>query len=226
VTCRKSPAFFFDAAVLQSVIMRDIWPIIKKSVIDLWDEMLYLVVFNVLWFVGTLLIVPWPFVTFALFYIARDVTDGKGIKWGKFFQYGRGTWRQAYTWGAFNIIVLGLLVFNILFYARYSAQWAALLQLFFVSLTAFWIVLQLMAVALYPNLVEPSLRLATRNAAILMGRHPLVVVFVLAVIIIVLIIAVLFPALIALIAISYIAVLITVMVDVLVEREMGSGPGP
>jgi hypothetical protein len=187
--------------------------------------MLYLVVFNVLWVVGTMLIVPWPFVTFALFYIARDVADGKGIKWGKFFQYGRETWRQAYTWGAFNVVIVGLLIFNILFYTRFSAQWSIMLQLFFVSLTAFWIILQLMAVALYPNLVEPSLRLATRNAAILMGRHPLVIIFVLLLIIAVILLSLYALLLPFVISMSYIAVLITVTVDVLVKREMGSGPG-
>jgi uncharacterized membrane protein YesL len=203
-----------------------IWQILKKSAIDLWDEMLYLLLFNIIWVVGTVLIFPFPFVTFALFYIVQDVTDGKGINLGKFFSYGRKNWKLAYIWGGLNLVIVCLLLFNVIFYNRFAAQWAMLLQLFFLSVTFFWIILQLLALALYPSLATPGFKLASRNAAVLMGHHPVAVLFLILVIVVVLLLSVLIPILAMFIAISHIAVVVMVTTQKLLKIELdNSEPG-
>jgi hypothetical protein len=53
--------------------------IIKNSASDIWDEMFYLIIFNLIWVVGTLLILPWPFVTFGLFFTAYDIGEARGL---------------------------------------------------------------------------------------------------------------------------------------------------
>ncbi|HEX9924731.1 MAG TPA: hypothetical protein VGD99_18895, partial [Anaerolineae bacterium] len=58
---------------------------LKNSVLDLWEEMFYALVFSIIWVVGTVLIIPWPFVTFGLFFTVYDVGQGKGIKLSTFF---------------------------------------------------------------------------------------------------------------------------------------------
>lgn len=197
-----------------------IWKILKKSAIDAWDELLMLVTFNLLWFVGALLIVPYPFLTFALFFTARDVTEGRGIKFGNFFGYGRTHWKQAYIWGAANLAILLLLWFNVTFYAGFGTQWALVMQLFFVALIALWLVLQLTALAIYPRLVEPGYALAQRNAAVLVGRHPLVMLVLLLVCGLLAVGSAFLPALFVLITVSLIAVLTTNTVDLLLAREL------
>src|SRR5688572_9022397 len=103
-----------------------IFSAIRKSAIDAWDELLLLMVFNIIWVVGTVLVLPWPFVTFALFFTARDIGEGKGVKFNTFVNYGRQTLKPAYIWGGINLVILVALIGNLSFYGRFEAQWAGL----------------------------------------------------------------------------------------------------
>ena len=197
-----------------------IWTILKKALLDFWEDMLYLVIFNVAWLVGAMLVIPYPFMTFGLFYTAYDIGQGKGIKLSTPFKYGKQTWKTAYIWGVINLVVLILFWMNFRFYGGFEAQWAVVLQLFFLALTIFWVILQLITLALYPRLVEPGFKLAIRNAAVIMARHPLVML-VLLMIIILLTVATLFITAIAFVALfAFLAVLANSIVDVLVNREL------
>ncbi len=206
--------------MLKSVAMNNLWEIIKKSTTDLWDEMLYMVLFNLIWFFGTLFILPWPFVTFALVFIAIDVADGKGIKWSKFWGYGRQNLKPAYIWGGVNLVALALMWFNVVFYSRYNTQWAQILQLFFLSLMAFWLLLQHVAVVLYPRLVEPSYKLALRNAAILVGKNPVISLVVMLLLGVLILVSAFFPALAVMIVFSYAAIMIANFVQLLLKKEL------
>ena len=217
---------------------------LKKTGIDLWDELLLLGIFNIIWVLGTLpgvwlilrgsadglllfillgviLIIPWPFVTFGLFYIARDVGEGKSIKFMNFFHYARQTWRPAYIWGAVNVIVITVFVINLVFYSGVTTQWASLMQIFMGGLLIVWFVLQLVALPLYPRLQEPSLKLALRNAMIVTGRH-VGAILGLAVVTVILvgISLLLFPPLLFFIAIAVVAVLANRIVDEAIAREL------
>jgi hypothetical protein len=197
-----------------------IWNIIKKSAIDIWDEMLFLIVFNVIWFLGAILIIPAPFVTFALFFLVRDVGEGRGIHFSTFFLYGWQNLKPAYIWGGLNLVVLVAIWFNISFYAGIEASWAVVVRLFIASLAISWAVLQLVALALYPRLVEPSFKLALRNGAVIVGRHPLPIIILVAIALILLIISVFFQALGVLVTFSVIAVLTNNVVEAIVSREL------
>jgi hypothetical protein len=172
-----------------------IWSIIRKSVSDVWEEMLYLIIFNAIWFIGALLILPLPFVTFSLFATVYDVGEGKGIKLGTFFGHGRQVWKPAYIWGGINLVILLLLWINLSFYAGIDAQWAAIVRIVIVAMAIFWTILQLLALALYPRLVEPRFKLALRNAAAILGLQPLVVLSLVVILILLGIVVLLFPAL-------------------------------
>ncbi len=197
-----------------------IWSIIKKAGLDFWEEMLLLIIFNLFWLLGAVLILPYPFVTFALFYTVYDIGQGKGIKSAKFFNYGKQNWKAAYIWGGLNLVALFVLWINVRFYAGIETQWAFFVSLFFVSLTIFWLVMQLIVLALYPRLVEPSFKLALRNAAIIIGRHAPILLLILGLIALLLIATAFFPILAFIITFSLIAVLINSMVTVLVDREL------
>ena len=197
-----------------------IFSAIRKSAIDAWDELLLLMVFNIIWVIGTVLILPWPFVTFALFFTVRDIGEGKGIKFNTFLNYGRENLKPAYIWGAINLAIFLALIGNVYFYGRFQAQWAGLLQIFILAILFFWGLLQLIALALYPRLVEPGFRLALRNAAVLLGRYPLPVLALLVVITLLILISLFFSALFFLITFAVIAVFINGMVEALVNYEL------
>jgi uncharacterized membrane protein YesL len=150
-----------------------IWTALKQTGSDIWDEMLNLVLFNVVTFIGTILIIPWPFVIFGLFEMVYDVGQGKGIKFTAFFTRAAQVWKQAYVWGGINLGVIIVVLINLNFYGNFEASWAEIAQIIMFGISVFWFVLQLIVLPIYPRLEEPGFRLALRNAAVLMGRYPL-----------------------------------------------------
>ena len=200
-----------------------IWDVIKKSGGDIWDEILYLIIFNVIWLLGTTLIIPCPFVTFGLFFTVRDIGQGKGIKFVTFFAHAYRMWKQAYIWGGINLLVLVILGINIKFYAGFAnagSQWAAFVQIFIWGLTFLWSVVQLVALPLYPRLEKPGFKIAIRNAAILVGRYPLAIITLVVIALLVLAISFIFRIVAILLPIAVIPVVANRMVEAMLEREL------
>ncbi len=196
-----------------------VWNIIRNSAADIWDEMLYLMIFNIIWLIGLVLVVPWPLVTFGLFFTVYDIGESKGIGFGKFWGYARRMWQQAYLWGGINLAVLIIAWANLNFYTRIEAQWAALLQMFITALSLFWVILQLLILSFYPRLEQPGFKLALRNAGVAIGRYPLLIFFLIIIVVLILAIASFFPAVMLLGAVSIIAVVTNRIVDVVVKKE-------
>jgi hypothetical protein len=201
-----------------------IWYVLKNSAIDIWDEMFYLVVFNIIWVLGTCLIIPWPFVTFGLFAVAYDISQGKGINFIAFFVHARQMWKQAYIWGGINLAILFVLWINFTFYFNYGARWTDFTGMFVLGLTVFWIILQLIILPIYPRLEKPGFKLALQNAMIIAARHPLALLFLLIIIVGVGAVTLLLSAITIpisfLIAFSVIAVATNRLVEALIKREL------
>lgn len=195
--------------------------IVKKSALDVWEEALYLIIFNVILFLGAVLILPLPFFTFALFFTVYDISQGKGINFGTFFTYGRQMWKQAYTWGVINLGVYVLAWINLSFYGQIAAQWAAIIQIVVLALTFFWTILQLVSLPMYPRLKEPGFRLALRNAAAVVGLQPLAIFTLIVITGLVGIITLFFQALAFLAATSIIAVAANRTVEAVLQRITG-----
>lgn len=200
--------------------MRLIWSIIKLAAGDIWDEMLHLLVFNAIWLLGSLLILPWPYLTFGLFFTAYDISQGKAIKLNSLFVRPARLWKQAYLWGAVNLLAALLFWFNLNFYRNFATSWAATIQIVFVALLLLWSVWQLLALPIYPRLEQPGLRLALRNAAIVLGRYPFAVLMLVVIVTLLLLIAVIFPMFAFFGAGAFIVVLCNRLVGTIVEREL------
>ncbi|MBE7550452.1 MAG: hypothetical protein HS126_05180 [Anaerolineales bacterium] len=196
-----------------------IWKIIKNSAADIWDEMLYLMIFNIIWFISLLLVIPWPLVTFGLFFTIYDVGEAKGIGFGTLWQHARRMWRQAYLWGGINLAIFVLAWINLNFYARVGADWAGLAQMLVLALLLFWLILQLIALPFYPRLERPGLKLALRNAAVTIGRYPLATFALVIIVGLILAIAFIFPLIFFLGAFSVIAVVANRLVAAVVAKE-------
>ena len=205
-----------------------IWTSIRQAGTDIWDELLNLVLFNVVTLLGTILIIPWPFVTFGLFEMAYDIGQGKGIKFTAFFTRAAQVWKQAYLWGGINLVAIIVVLINLRFYAAFEASWAAIAQILMVGFATFWFALQLIVLPIYPRLEEPGFKIALRNAAVLMGRYPLPALTIL-VIVAVMTALTLFVQQCSLFVMlgffSVTAVLCNRMVGAMVRRELGEVPG-
>jgi uncharacterized membrane protein YesL len=154
--------------------MRLAWQIVKLTFLDFIEEMFLLFLFNVLWVLSAVLILPLPFATAGLAWAAAEIGEGKAINWRTFFQGGRRYWKPAYVWALVNLVVWLIISFNVNFYTQGNATWALLARSLIVSGTLIWALLQLYVFPLLIRQDEPSLKLAYRNALVLMARHPLV----------------------------------------------------
>jgi uncharacterized membrane protein YesL len=195
------------------------WAIIKNSASDIWDEMFYLIIFNFISVVGALLVLPLPWVIFGLYFTVYDIGESKGIKLGTFFHHARRIWKQALLWGGINLGIWVIWWVNVDFYGRIGTQWATIAQMFTIALAIFWGILQLVALAFYPRLINPGFKLAQRNALISIGRYPHFVFVLLVLIVLILVVTYFVPVLLFLGAFAMIVVVANRVVDAMVKKE-------
>ena len=200
--------------------MRLIWNVTKLSAGDIWDELLYLLIFNAIWVLGSLFILPWPFLTFGLIFTAYDIGQGKAINLSTFFVRPAPFWKQAYSWGAINLVAGFLMWFNFNFYGNIQTSWAATMQIVFLAIILLWSIWQLLTLPMYPRLEEPGFKLAMRNAAVVFGRYPLAVFALTIIVVVLLFIAAIFPIFAFFGVGAFIAVVTNRLVGTIVEREL------
>jgi uncharacterized membrane protein YesL len=164
------------------------WQVTKLAVLDFIEELFLLMVFNLLWVVGALLVLPFPFATAGLAWVAAEIGQGKAIHLRTFFDGGRRYWKPAYIWGLINLVVWTLLWVNISFYSGLNSIWSVLVRALMVSIAIIWGAVQLYVFPLLIRQEVPSLKLALRNGLVLMSLTPVLTigVIILAVVLLVL----------------------------------------
>lgn len=197
-----------------------IWTAIKQAGGDFWEEFLLLIIFNAVWLLGSLFLLPWPYLTFGLFTTAYEVGQGKAINFRTFFVGPASMWKQAYLWGLLNGLLLFVVWFNLRFYGSFNAQWATVLQILLIAFAVFWLMLQLVTLPMYPRLTEPGLKLALRNGVVAMGQYPLATFVLLILVAVMVLVGSLFPLFAFMGAGSLTAVLANRIVGAIVERSL------
>jgi uncharacterized membrane protein YesL len=154
--------------------------VVKLAFLDFFEEIFLLILFNLLWSISALLVLPLPFATAGLAWAAAEIGQGKVIKWRTFFEGGRRYWRPAYRWGLLNLVVWVLIFINFNFYNNIAATWALFVRTLVLSSAILWASIQLYVFPLLILQETPSLRLAYRNGLVLMGSQPALTVVLLA----------------------------------------------
>jgi hypothetical protein len=154
--------------------MLDLISIFKHALSDLWEDVWTTAVVSFAWLICMLLVLPAPFATFGLFYYTNrrahdELADHKDFWFGV-----RAYWPVALRWGLVNLFVLLVLVMDYrLTGLGGSSPAVRFAQGLYVTLTVFWILLQFYALPFLFEQETPSLRSAWRNAAVMIGKHPL-----------------------------------------------------
>jgi hypothetical protein len=94
------------------------------------------------------------------------------------------------------------------------------MQILLIAFTIFWLLLQLVALPMYPRLEKPGLRLALRNGIVAMGQYPGISFVLLFLVAVMVIAASLFPLFAFMGAGSLTAVLANRTVGVIVARAV------
>jgi uncharacterized membrane protein YesL len=108
-----------------------------------------------------------------LWNVANRVADRLAIHWSDYFEGFRSYFWKSLGLGLINLVVLAILISNIWFYApandpfQMDASISSSIQLFFIVLTALWLVYQMYPLALLMEQTDKRLRIAYRNAGVL-----------------------------------------------------------
>jgi hypothetical protein len=182
-------------------IMRVLVDAFEKALMDSWNNVVNLIVFNlfcalamlpgafglsilaveksvVLAGITAVLFLFPGFFIFALFYIAADLNHDKPVKFARYFLYLRQTWRQALLWSGINVLIALIFMTNMAFYSQFLEVWSAVVQVVLLSLFVVWCILQLIMLAMYPRLPKAGFKMVLRNSMVIMGRFPLPVLMV------------------------------------------------
>jgi uncharacterized membrane protein YesL len=151
----------------------DVWLIVRHSLGDLWSDLWTTAVVNLTWLVCQLLVLPGPPATLALFYYGNRLAHGEIADIGDFWQALRRYWKPAWRWGLVNLALLFLLIGDVRLTGGMGQSPAARFgQSFYLAALGGWCLLQLYTLPFLIEQDDTSLRLALRNAALMIGRNP------------------------------------------------------
>jgi uncharacterized membrane protein YesL len=170
--------------------------IIWKSVKDLWDELVLLVILNVIWAASALLVSAplllfgttrpilalvlafvlfwgFPIVSGALCFVTNQQVHGVAIGMGTFVTGLRKYWLKSVIVGLINLLVLGLLFLNIQFYALVmQGSWTYFAVAAWVLVTLYWSMVQIYWFPFILELESEKVLVALRHALMLVIISP------------------------------------------------------
>jgi hypothetical protein len=123
-------------------------------------------------------LIPLPPAMAGLWSAANRVADELAIHWSDYFEGSRRYFWKSLGLALFNILVLTILLSNVWFYAPNNNPFnldsgiSLIIRMFFLLLTALWLVYQMYPMALILEQEDQRLWVALRNAGVLLLTRP------------------------------------------------------
>jgi hypothetical protein len=152
--------------------MTEAWGVQRAALRDTWNDLFTTAVCNLLWLFFNLLIVTGPPATVALFYYANRLVHGEPTGAGDFLRAVRRYFGVGWRWGLVNGAMLFLLVGDVVLTGQLGqSAGAQLVQGFFLAGLLSWLLLQLYTLPFLFEQETPSVQLALRNGAAMLGNN-------------------------------------------------------
>ncbi len=143
----------------------------RERLFDLYYLLLWLLPLNLVWALLTLPIITAFPALFGLVYATNRLAHNDGVSWQTLLVGFRRYFWVSWRWGVLNVCVYGLLLWNAQFYGwQVASPLGNWLQVLFVAMVVFWTIVQLHVLPLLIEQEEPKLRLALRNAWVLLVK--------------------------------------------------------
>jgi hypothetical protein len=151
---------------------RAFW-VVGASFRDLWQDIFMSLACSLLWLIANALIIPGPPATMTLFYYGNRQAHGEMTNFFDLWRDFRRTWRVGWRWGILNLLVFAMLLGDIHFTGGLSWSSTVILyaQGFYLAVIGFWLLVQVYALAFLREQAKPSISMALRNSAVLLGRN-------------------------------------------------------
>jgi hypothetical protein len=149
-----------------------------KAFRDVWQELWTILIIQLLFLFGQVLIIFGPPVTVALFYYGNRIAHDELATERDFLKAVRKYWKPAWRWGGMNLLVIGLLAGD--YYL--TGKWVSVpnlvffLQGLYAALLIFWLLLQLFALPFLFEQEQPSVMQALRNSTVFVRRNWVLVI--------------------------------------------------
>lgn len=154
--------------------MRSALTVLRSAFVDLWDNAFLVIFCSLLWLFLTLLIVPGPPATVALFSIGHRIREKDYLV--EFRDFFRAAWRNfgvGWRWAAINIPVLLILAVDIRTVPRMlPMDFAVPVQMLFYFVLAIWIIVNWYALAFLFQQQQPGVLQSLRNGGVLFLKYP------------------------------------------------------
>ncbi len=146
--------------------------IMGRTLKAVYDELFLCVFLSVMWWLGTILILPAAPATMGLHHVANRVANYKRVDNSFFWEAARQHIGRGWVLYLMNLVVPAALLFNCWFYLN-TQGWLRMFGIFWFWLFVVSLMVGQYVFPLFWQQDEPSIKLAWRNAAILALRHPL-----------------------------------------------------
>jgi len=169
--------------------MIDALHVVRFSLRDFWDNLIFLIVLNILWsltvllpiiplfalgsvdlvwvlFLSFFLFLPLPIVSAALCLVTNQVSRGRAIGPDVFVTGLRRYWAKSLAVALINLVVLFIFAANLLFYSSVlEGSWTLVALVVWGVVIAYWLLIQLFWFPMILELENEKVLLALRNAA-------------------------------------------------------------
>ena len=152
--------------------MKDVLVVVRAALGDIWDNLLVAAVCNLVWLVCVFLIIPGPLATLALFDISNRLAHGEVVDLHDFVEAMRRNWGLSWRWAIPAIALIAILFGDYQLTRSLSgAPLEHFVQGFYLSILAIWAFIQIYALPFLFEQESENLKLAWRNAAIMLGKN-------------------------------------------------------
>jgi uncharacterized membrane protein YesL len=192
--------------------MKHVFRVFWEALKDSWDELFLLLLMNIVTVLLVIPVVTFPPALAGLWSAANLVAQGRSVHWSDYFEGFRRYFWKAWGLALLNALVVVIVLANLRFYTPGSAPFeiSATLSLWvralFLGIAFLWLIVQMYPMALLLEQKDQRLRLALRNAAVLVVANPGFTIMLTLLLLIVAVLSAAFPALWILITLALFAV--------------------
>jgi uncharacterized membrane protein YesL len=137
-----------------------------------YEELFLCVFMSVVWWIGTMLILPAAPVTLGMHQVANRMANYKRVDSSMFWEAARSNIRRGWSLYLLNLLIPVIIIVSIYFYFNISG-WFSLLAFVCLWLLLFVLMIGQYLFPLFWQQDEPDIRLMIRNATLLALQHPL-----------------------------------------------------
>ena len=137
-----------------------------------WKEFLFLLALNFLWLLAQMTVILGPPSTAALYIVTQHVLDGSIVGFGDFWRAIKGNFVNSWIWGAAQIIVYSVLVYNLFFYWGKEGVYFLALRYAWTFLALTWFTINLYYWPLYLAQVDKRFTTTLTNAIKMVLLNP------------------------------------------------------